>query len=183
MTPPIKTASVFSALLLSASLAAADPVTYDFTSSLKNTGGFTQVYNFSLGSGAYFNGSLLTTSSAAGNLPVTSVMLSNGNSQYRFDTLNDGYDFASITSGTTTKKVGLLTLTYYQNTYNWDPVFLAAGDWTVSIVGTNVDGKYGGTLNLTLVDPPAGNVPEPATLALTGVALAGVAFVRRRRKS
>ncbi len=165
-------------LALSGSLASADVAQFAFEGK-PQTGAFSEVFHFTVVQGADFFGSLTTSSTVSGDLGITSLTISNGSTQYRYDTLNDGFDFASIAAGTTTTVVKGYPVTHFTNTYAWDSEFLSAGVWTLTVTGNNASDKSGATFNVSLIDPPAA-VPEPASLALVGIALGGLAVARRR---
>ena len=60
---------------------------------------------------------------------------------------------------------------------------LADGSFTVSGTNNNME-KWGSNraiLTITTEDTPAENVPEPGTLTLFGLGLAGLGFARRRK--
>jgi len=177
----LKTAIVTTALLLSASLAAADPVVQSFSNAwAPETGPFDLSFSFTVGQGADFDGSLVARSGGLGNIDLSSLLLTNGSTQYLYEPQNGS--FASVVTGqavvTTIKKHAI---TNYVDTYSFAPVFLAAGDWTATVVGSEGNSKLGGTLTLDLIDPP-NDVPEPASLALAAVALGALGAARRRSR-
>lgn len=179
-----KNLAVFAALALSAAAAAADPVlSFAFASPQDSigTGSYSQKFTFSLTQGANFFGEVDAKSSVFGNITVGSVLLSNGTQQYLFQSSGNGTLFDSITDSILPiTKNGRTIGTDYVRSYGWDAVYLSAGDWTVTVTGTDIDSKNGGSFALSLVDPPA-NVPEPQTLALAAAALGALVFASRRR--
>jgi len=65
-------------------------------------------------------------------------------------------------------------------------IVLSTGRLIISGVVTNAAGWYNspvGYAGLLIATGPGGTVPEPATLALFGIGLLGVAFATRRRAS
>lgn len=57
---------------------------------------------------------------------------------------------------------------------------------TTNTVSSDIDSSFIPQTNyaiFTLVGPPAGSVPEPGSIALTGMAIAGLAFARRKAKN
>lgn len=75
------------------------------------------------------------------------------------------------------------------NPLEWTLVLGSTGDYTIAVYDNgNVGDNYGYDLTLTLVSSgngpgPGNDVPEPGSLALIGLGLAGIGFVRRRKQS
>jgi hypothetical protein len=109
-----------------------------------------------------------------------------------FDTpqLRVGFERIFNTSSLTRFFSGATLLAEHQNTVNREFVGFIAG--TDLITRVEMDGLFSGgvynvgyTDDLFFGDVPAGipGVPEPATLALFGLGLAGMGFARRKKKS
>lgn len=95
-----------------------------------------------------------------------------------------GTDDILITFGTSTLFLNDLAGAAPYTTYSLD--FTPSNDGIFSISFANAGGDNIGALldNLVLIsgDTPNGTVPEPGTLVLLGLGLAGLAFTRRRKQ-
>lgn len=65
--------------------------------------------------------------------------------------------------------------------YDFDPFMPSSTSFRLSIFDPTANGGRGGAADLGVAEI-AVNVPEPGTMALTGLALAGLALARRRKK-
>lgn len=133
---------------------------------------FADAHSFTLANAATLSGDIKATivdgapGATTAYLDIQSAYLQSSSGQ-RIDLVQTvGFDWAHGFSG--------------NEVWTLSPVLLSAGDWTLFIagVGINDKGSDGYDAVLTTV---AGELPEPAALALVAAALAALGLSRRRR--
>ncbi len=96
----------------------------------------------------------------------------------------DCYNFTLSGSGNVTDLVFTLDPLLDKLDINLSSIVLSTGRLIISGIVTNAAGLYNspvGYAGLLIATGPGNSVPEPATLALFGIGLLGVAFATRRR--
>lgn len=179
----IKFAAVTVCLALMAGTTEAAPVSFDsgvLQGNVADGGKFSRVHQLLVGADGGFDFNLLTSSKDKADVSITSVVLSNGVTSFVFDSEPDSTSFISAVGGeiqtTEIKKNKVLPVTLYETDISFSPVFLTKGSWTITVNGVDANDKVAGSYKLT-----ANDVPEPQTLALVMLGLAGVAAVARKR--
>lgn len=143
------------------------------------SGGFEHLHELpwlSQGGSYRFTLRTLTEGSAATDLAIDRVVFMHDTGNLSFDALNDGTQLRWL--GSSQQAFGHSTDSF--GDYEFDPVLLGAGSWSVMVYGRDADNKLWSSYELVGV-PLANRVPEPAALGL--VLLAAVAAARGRRKA
>ncbi len=111
-------------------------------------------------------------------MDVTSVVLKN----------NGNVIAATDDSGVFSVIYGQYSVGEYAKVANWKWDGLSQGDYTLALAGKAVHGNWNNgqydlrDITYTKGDGPASEVPEPATIALLGLGLLGVAGISRRNR-
>lgn len=166
MSIKIKTFIAAAAFASFAPLVHADPIYvpltptaagFDFSVLDIAKGPFTQYFSFNVLAAQTFHGALHTFSKVDNDVTITSIVLSKGAESYAFTA------GTPLTSGTEFWKL--------------DAVDLSAGEWHLTISGVDSVKKAAGNFEGFI------HVPEPGSIALTGLALAALVGARRRRSA
>lgn len=118
----------------------------------------------------------LTEGSATSDLAIDRVVFLHDGGSLSFDAANDGTQLRWL--GSAQQPFGSSVDSF--GSYEFDPVVLSAGFWSVVVYGRDADNKLWSSYEL-VGQPQANRVPEPAALGL--VLLAGLAAARTRRKA
>jgi hypothetical protein len=136
-------------------------------------GDFSDFHNFVLSGDVALSGQIKAVIVDAGPsattpyLDIQSAYLKSVTSGQRIDLVQTvGFDWANGFSGT--------------EVWTLSPVLLTAGEWTLYVSGVGINDKGADGYDATFNDI-AGELPEPAALALVATALAALALSRRRR--
>ncbi len=175
----LKTVLASLALCSSSALVAASPIT--FSTKLVEEGSFTQSYSFTLDTDQLLSGSLTTRSVVvAHDVTISSFVLSNGVLSYVFDSTADLTQLLLSSTSSGTETVKGTTRDIWTDSYSFDSVLLTAGDWTLTVYGSDTENKRMGSIAVAL---ETSTVPEPQTLALSLLALGAAGLASRRKAS
>ena len=120
-------------------------------------GAFTRNFSFNVLAQQTYHGELRTFSKVENDVHISSIVLSNGIQSFDFTPA------AALSSGTEYWKLAA--------------VDLSAGEWHLTISGVDTVKKAAGNFEGFL------HVPEPGSLALTGLAAVALLGARRRRQA
>ncbi|MBN8504824.1 MAG: PEP-CTERM sorting domain-containing protein [Burkholderiales bacterium] len=118
----------------------------------------------------------LTEGSASGDFSIDRVVFLHDSGSLSFDATDDGTQLRWM--GASQQAFGSEVDSL--GSYEFDPVLLGAGSWSVLVYGRDADNKLWSSYDLVGV-PLQNRVPEPAALGL--VLLAGLVAARTRRKA